>query len=307
MDVAVTSHPECLRHEMGGGHPERPQRISAIEDQLLSSGLNVAVQHIQAPMATRQQLLRVHSERHVDEIFTGGPEEGVRVLDPDTAMNRHSLDAALHAAGAVVDAVDRVISGQYRAVFCNVRPPGHHAGRDRAMGFCLFNNLAVGIAHALAAHGLTRVAVVDFDVHHGNGTEDIFTAEPRVLLCSSFQHPFFPFNGADTVSDHIINSPLSAGAGSEAFREVVERSWLPALDRFAPELICFSAGFDAHGEDPLAGLWLSEADYAWVTRRVKAIAEDHAGGRMISTLEGGYDLSALGRSAVAHIDALLGH
>ncbi|RMD69569.1 MAG: histone deacetylase family protein, partial [Gammaproteobacteria bacterium] len=226
--------------------------------------------------------------------------EGMVILDPDTAMNPHSLKAALRAAGAVVHAVEAVVEGKIKNAFCNVRPPGHHAERARAMGFCIFNNAAVGAAHALSM-GLSRVAICDFDVHHGNGTEDIFRDEPRVLLCSTFQHPFYPFKGADTRSAHIVNVPLPAGTGSEGFREAVKEHWLPALEAFRPEMLLFSAGFDAHRDDPLAGLSLVEEDYAWVTEAILPFSGKGA----VSTLEGGYNLKALGKSAAAHIRMLL--
>ena len=219
-------------------------------------------------------------------------------------MNPHSLTAARHAAGAVVLATDLVLSGECRTAFCAVRPPGHHAERNRAMGFCLFNNVAVGAAHALA-QGVARVAIVDFDVHHGNGTEDIFSDDPRVLMVSTFQHPLYPYSGLDNPAPNMVNIPLSAGTGSAGFRDAVTDHWLPALERHRPEVIFVSAGFDAHREDPLAGLKLVEDDYAWVTRQLVAIAARHAKGRIVSTLEGGYGLSALGRSATEHIRELV--
>lgn len=294
-------------HEMGLHHPESPARLSAIQDQLISCGMDFVLQHHDAPMASREQLCRVHDLGYVDHIFQKAPEEGRVWLDPDTTMNPHSLSAALHAAGAVVLGVDLVMSGQNKAAFCSVRPPGHHAERKRAMGFCIFNNLAVGAAHALQTYHLKRVAIVDFDVHHGNGTEDIFREVPEILICSTFQHPFFPDTGANTVSDNIVNVPLSAGTDGQAFRAAVESHWLPKLESFKPELILISAGFDAHIEDDMADLCLIEKDYAWVTHEVKKIADKYANGRIVSTLEGGYALHALGRSVAAHLDALLGY
>lgn len=307
MTVAFISHPDCEKHEISPNHPERPQRLAAIMDRMIASGIDGRLQHQQAPQATRDQLLRVHDSSYVDLIYANIPEQGCVWLDGDTAMNPHTVDAALRAAGAVVHGVDLVMAGDVNAAFCSIRPPGHHAERNRAMGFCIFDNIAVGAAHALSEHGLERIAIVDFDVHHGNGTEDIFRNEPRVLFCSSFQHPFYPGTGADTVSDHIINIPLPAGTGSEEYRAAVEAHWLQPLDDFRPELILFSAGFDAHAEDPLAQLELVEADYAWITAQVKRVADRHADGRIVSTLEGGYNLSALGRSVVAHIEALIGN
>ncbi len=306
MHIGIITHHDCLLHDMGAHHPERPQRLSAIEDQLIASGLNVMVWHYDAPLATREQLERVHDPDYVQQIFDVAPQEGALALDPDTLMNPHTLTAALRAAGAAVKGVDLVMSGEVHCVFCNVRPPGHHAEHAQAMGFCFFNNVAVGAAHALAAHGLERVAIVDFDVHHGNGTEDIFRNEPRVLFCSTFQHPFYPYSGADTSSDHIVNVPLPAGTHGKQLHKAVEKYWLPALHAFKPQLIMVSAGFDAHTEDPLAELAFSEQDYYWITGKIKLVADEYAHGRVVSMLEGGYELHALGRSAVSHIDALLG-
>lgn len=288
-------------------HPERPARLGAINDRLISARLDEVLLHYEAPCATRAQLARVHDPQYIDWIRAHAPQDGLVWLDGDTAMNPHTLNAALCAAGAVVKAVDLVMRQEVSAAFCSVRPPGHHAERARAMGFCIFNNIAVGAAHALAEHRLERLAIVDFDVHHGNGTEDIFRDEPRVLFCSSFQHPFYPGTGADTVSDHIINIPLPAGTGGPEFREAVRAKWLGRLDVFRPELVLISAGFDAHAEDDMAMLKLVEADYAWITSELRRIAAAHARGRIVSALEGGYALSALGRSVAAHIDALIGH
>ncbi|MBP2649091.1 MAG: deacetylase [Gemmatimonadetes bacterium] len=292
---------------MGHGHPEQPARLSAIFDRLIASGLEMIVRQIDAPLATRAQLERVHEPHYVQSVFDRAPTDGLVMLDPDTAMGPHTLAAALRSAGAVVHAVDLVMNREFQAVFCAVRPPGHHAERDRAMGFCFFNNVAVGAAHALAAHGLERVAIVDFDVHHGNGTEHIFETEPRVLFCSSFQHPFYPFTGHETDTPHIVNITLPAGSDGARFREEVERHWLHRLHEFQPQLVLISAGFDAHAEDDMSHVRLREPDYIWITRELKKVADQYAGGRIVSTLEGGYNLSALGRSAVAHIDALLGH
>ena len=305
MTIAIISHPDCARHDMGHFHPESPSRLSAIDDQLIASGLGLVLQHHNAPRASREQLCRVHDSGYVEFIFQKSPEEGCAWLDPDTCMNPHSLNAALHAAGAAVRGVDMVMNNEATSVFCNVRPPGHHACHNQAMGFCIFNNIAVGAAHALASYQLERVAILDFDVHHGNGTEDIFRSVPEVLYCSTFQHPFYPDSGADTVSDHIINVPLSAGTDGVVFRAAVESHWLPRLAEFRPELVMISAGFDAHVEDDMAGLRLVEKDYARVTREIRSIAEKYAHGRIVSVLEGGYSLSALGRSVVAHLDALL--
>ncbi len=304
--LAIISHPDCLLHEMGKWHPESPERLKAISEALISSGLDSHFLHIEAIPATDEQLERVHSKAYVDEITASSPKTGSIELDPDTSMNRHSLRAARLAAGAVALGVDEVLSGKIKSAFCNVRPPGHHATRDRAMGFCIFNNVAVGVAHALEKHGLERVAIVDFDVHHGNGTEDIFGSEERVLMASIFQHPFYPYSGISGRSERMVNIPLPAGSNGRALREVVETYWIPALESFKPQLIFFSAGFDAHVDDEMAGLAFVEEDYAWVTGRIAEIAQRHAEGRMVSTLEGGYELHALGRSAAAHIRALAG-
>jgi len=306
MQTAYITHPLCLKHDMGAHHPESPARIHAIEDQMIAAGLMDHLQRYDAPEATSEQLLRAHDAGYVDFIESSAPQQGIVQLDGDTAMNPFSYQAALRAAGAVVLGVDLVMAGKAENVFCNIRPPGHHAERGRAMGFCIFNNVAVGAAHALAAHGLSRVAIADFDVHHGNGTENIFHDEPRVMLCSTFQHPFYPYRGADSGNDHIINVPLAAGSGSDEFRDAVTRHWLPALERFQPELLLISAGFDAHRDDDMAMLRLIEADYAWVTEQLKSVAEKHARRRIVSALEGGYELHALGRSALAHLKALSG-
>jgi acetoin utilization deacetylase AcuC-like enzyme len=273
------------------------------------------VERREAPLASPDLLELAHDRLHVASVL--GLAEEVRqqedaggtelvYIDPDTAMNRHSWNAALRGAGAAIAATDAVMAGELENAFCAVRPPGHHATRNRAMGFCIFNNVAVAARYALERHGLQRVAVADFDVHHGNGTEDILSNDPRVLMVGIFQHPFYPYSGADDPARNMINVPLPAGAGSREFREAVTEAWLPALDDFAPELVVFSAGFDAHMEDDMAMLRFADADYGWVTQQVKAIADRHAKGRIVSALEGGYALSALGRSAVQHIRALGG-
>jgi acetoin utilization deacetylase AcuC-like enzyme len=305
MSVAFISHPACRLHQMGAGHPEQPARVGAIADQLHGRRLYDFLDHHDAPRATVEQLARVHPREYIERVSMKSPEEGLTFLDPDTAMCPETLEAALRAAGANVLAVDLVMSRAARRAFCNVRPPGHHAERERAMGFCFFNNVAVGAAHALDAHGLERVAVLDFDVHLGNGTEDIFRDDGRVLLCSSFQYPLYPDSNPPSVPGHIVNCPLPAGSGSEAFRAAITERWLPALEAFAPQLVFISAGFDGHAADPLADLKLSGADYAWITDRACEIANRHAGGRIVSTLEGGYDLPALATSAATHIDRLL--
>jgi len=303
--LAWIGHPACELHESGPGHPERPERIGAIRDALGAAGVADRLLPCEAPLASRAQLERVHDTGYVAAILAAGPRTGLVRLDADTVIGPHSVEAALRAAGAVVHGVDLVLRCDHEAAFCNVRPPGHHAERGRAMGFCLFGNVAVGAAHALAEHGLQRVAILDFDVHHGNGTEDLLREEPRTLLCSSFQHPFYPYTGADTVSDHVVNVPLPAGTAGAAWREAVAAAWFDRLAAFAPELVLFSAGFDAHREDPLADLRLEADDYAWITRETLRITRPSARGRAVSALEGGYALGALGRSAVAHVRALV--
>jgi len=304
--TAYINHPDCLKHEMGAQHPECAARLRAIEDQLIASGLLPYLQHYDAPLATFEQLARVHEAHYIETVRTASPEEGLVYLDPDTAMNPFTLNAALRAAGAVVLATELVLERKVENAFCAIRPPGHHAESARAMGFCFFNNVAVGVAHAMAHYGLKRVAIADFDVHHGNGTEEIFRDDPRVMLCSTFQHPFYPHCGADSGNDHIINVPLPAGTDGDGFRKAVSEQWLPALERFRPEMLFISAGFDAHWEDDMAMFKLRESDYAWVTQQIKDIAEKYAHGRIVSVLEGGYELHALGRSVVAHIKVLSG-
>lgn len=305
MSIALISHPDCLLHDMGKYHPEQPARLQAINDELIRTGLNDILKHYLAPLASREQLLRVHDENYVDHIFQTSPKEGLISLDPDTWMNTYSLTAALRAAGAAVLGVDLVMSGDIDSAFCNIRPPGHHAEKAKAMGFCFFNNVAIAAAHALDHYKLNRVAIVDFDVHHGNGTENIFRDDKRVLYCSSFQDPFYPFSGAETKSNHILNIPLSAGTTGKIFREKVGECWLRQINHFEPDMIFFSAGFDAYIQDEMSSLLLTEEDYAWVTQEVKILANSICNGRVVSVLEGGYDLQGLGRCVAAHIRALL--
>jgi acetoin utilization deacetylase AcuC-like enzyme len=290
---------------MGQGHPESPMRLAAINTALQNSDFKDALLFSDAPLARVEQIYLAHDKTYVDAIFSASPDKGTVMLDPDTSMNSYSLNAARRACGAVIHAVDQVMAGEHIKAFCSVRPPGHHAEHKRAMGFCIFNNIAVGAAYAMHSHGIKKVAIVDFDVHHGNGTEDIFKDNPAVMLCSSFQHPFYPHMGSTTRSSHIINLPLPAGTDGHAYRNAVEMSLLPALNTFQPELIMFSAGFDAHEDDPLAGLKLIEDDYYWITSEVKKIADKYAGGKIVSVLEGGYNLDALASSVVSHLRAMV--
>jgi acetoin utilization deacetylase AcuC-like enzyme len=306
MQTAYISHPLCLLHDQGGFHPESAARIHAIEDQLIASGMMDYLLRLEAPEVTREQLLRVHAEEYIDLLESSVPAQGIVQLEADIIMNAYSYQAALRAAGAVVLGVDLVMAHKVENVFCSVRPPGHHAERTHGMGFCLLNNLAIGVAHALAQHGLQRVAIVDFDVHHGNGTDNIFKNDPRVLLCSTFQHPFYPYSGLDNNNEHIVNVPLAAGSDGEVFRAAVTQHWLPALEKFQPQFIFIAAGFDAHYSDDMARLNFNESDYAWVTRTLRDVAVKHAQGRIVSALEGGYELHALGRSVLAHIKELSG-
>jgi acetoin utilization deacetylase AcuC-like enzyme len=304
MTTAFITHRDCWLHDMGGHHPECPERLSAIQDRLIAAGLDLYLSFYEAPRATFEQLARVHPPEYVESLANMAPERGIVHLDPDTAMSPGTWQAALRAAGAGVLATDLVMAGEVENAFCGVRPPGHHAERAKAMGFCFFNNIAVAAAHALEEHGLARVAVVDFDVHHGNGTEEIFRNDPRVLMVSTFQHPFYPYCGTEHRAPNMINVPVPAGTRGDGFRQVVSDIWLPALTEFEPEAIFVSAGFDAHYEDDMASLGLVEADYAWVTERIKSVAVACAQGRIVSMLEGGYALSALGRSVAAHIKVL---
>ena len=307
MNVSLYTHSSCLEHDPGPGHAESPARLRAVLAALDDPGF-AALDRLEAPRATREQLARVHWAELIDRIFDHVPQHGWYRLDADTVMSPASVEAALHAAGAVCAAVDDAIAGRHQRSFCAVRPPGHHATPTAAMGFCLFNSVAVGAAQALAVSGLVRVAIVDFDVHHGNGTQDIFCNDPRVLYASSHQSPLYPGTGARSEEGlgNIVNVPLPPGAGSCEFRDAYERIVLPALASFAPELVMISAGFDAHRLDPLANLNLDADDYVWITERLVELAERHAQGRIVSSLEGGYNLNALRESVASHVAALLG-
>ena len=304
--TAFISHPDTLLHIMDGSHPESPARITAIKDRLAQDKLLDRLQQHEAPVATDEQLSRVHSPAYVKRIREIAPPAGLIRLDADTAMGPMTLSAALHASGAAVLATDLVISGKADNAFCCVRPPGHHAGVANAAGFCIFNNVAVGVAHAIARHGIQRAAIIDFDVHHGDGTENIFKDNPKVILCSTFQHPFYPYRGADSRTERMVNVPLPAMTSGKSFRQSVEKEFAPALEKFKPEMVFVSAGFDAHALDPLAELRLVREDYVWITEFIKDVAARHAKGRIVSMLEGGYDLPSLADSATAHVKTLAG-
>jgi acetoin utilization deacetylase AcuC-like enzyme len=307
LTTAYITHPDCLRHEMGAGHPECPARLGAVNEQMRVSEMLEGLRCLEAPLADAADIKRVHHSDYVDLIFENAPTEGYVQLDPDTAMNPHSLSAARRAAGAGLLAVDEVMAGRSMNAFCAVRPCGHHATQARSMGFCIFNNIGVAAAYALEKKGLERVAIIDFDVHHGNGTEDMFSQpqwQDRVLMASFFQHPFYPYSGVVNPAPNMINIPLAEGSGGEVVKKVIETKWLPALESFRPQMIFISAGFDAHREDLLGGMALIEADYAWMTREMMKLAAEHAQNRIVSMLEGGYNLAALGRSAVAHVKTL---
>lgn len=303
---AYITHADCARHDMGPGHPECPQRLAAIHDQLLATGLLDCMVPYDAPLASDAELGRAHATRYLKELAAASPQQGHHALDPDTCMNPHSMVAARRAAGAAVLATDLLVSGEAQTAFCCVRPPGHHATHAQAMGFCLFNNVAVGIRHALDVHGLSRVALVDFDVHHGNGSDDILRGDDRVLMCSVFERGLYPFSGDEPTERNMVHIGLPSRSGGDALRHAVQTHWLPALHAFAPQMLFISAGFDAHRDDDMGNLGWVEADYAWLTRELVAVAQAHAGGRIVSCLEGGYVMGPLARSAAAHVKALIG-
>jgi len=290
---------------MGPGHPEQPARVDAIADRLRAAGMLDFLRQEKAPAATREQLERVHAPEYLDALAAIAPDKGLAHIDADTSMSPGTWEAALRSAGACVLATDLVLSGKARRAFCNTRPPGHHAEHDRAMGFCFFNNIAVGAAHALDAYGLKRVAIVDFDVHFGNGTADIARRDARMMLCSSYQHPLYPGMDPPSRSGVEINCPLPAGSDGEALRRITREDWLPALDEFAPQMLFLSAGFDAAAGDPLAGLQFTPSDYGWLTTELCGWADRNCEGRVVSTLEGGYELGSLAACAGAHIEALM--
>lgn len=305
MTIAVISHPDCELHEAGEFHPEQPARVQVIQAALSRYPFADPIHFYQAPFATREQIIRVHDETYVDWIFSIAPKQGYLYIDADTVMNPHTLNAALRAAGSVPYAVDLIMQHKAKVAFCNVRPPGHHAEREQAMGFCFFNNVAIGVQHALSQYDLSRIAIIDFDVHHGNGTQHIFQNQDAVMYCSSFQYPFYPGYESEMDNPHILSVPLPAGTQGVEFRERVQAGWFDALDAFQPQMIFFSAGFDAHQLDPLADLNLVCDDYVWLTEQIAAIGKAHAEGRMVSVLEGGYSLEALAECVPAHVNAML--
>ncbi len=307
------THPSCRKHEMGPGHPECPERLDAIDDRLLMSGLDVALDRREATPAATSDIELAHGRMYVaairglnaelkEEITAGGPTH--LQVDPDTSINIHTWTAALHAAGAAIDATDAVMAGEMENAFCAVRPPGHHACREKAGGFCFFNNVAIAAKYALERHNLQRVAIVDFDVHHGNGTEDIVKGDERILMVSFYQHPFYPLDWPHSNAANLVNLPVPAYTRGGDIREMIEAAWMPRLEEFKPEMIFISAGFDAHREDDMGQLGLVENDYAWMTSRIKDVARRHAKGRIVSCLEGGYVMSALSRSVETHIRVL---
>lgn len=307
------THPDCRKHEMGPGHPECPQRLDAIEDRLLISGVGDALTRIDAPLASVEEIELAHGRMHIaalrglhdmllEEVNAGGPRYSH--VDPDTAMNADTWTAILRSAGAAMAATDAVMAGELENAFCAIRPPGHHACRDKAMGFCFVNNVALAAKYAVERYGLKRVAIADFDVHHGNGTEDIVADDPRILMVSIYQHPYYPHGGARPDTDTMVNVPVPAYTKGMDVRELIEMLWIPRLEAHKPEMIFISAGFDAHREDDMGQLGLVENDYAWITERLKDVARRHSKGRIVSCLEGGYNLSALARSVEAHLRVL---
>ena len=306
MTTLLFSHESSARHDTGQGHPERPDRIRAVMEALAADRF-AALDRREAPEADLADLDRVHPAGYVERLLAAVPEDGLVRIDPDTVMSPESGEAALRASGAIIAAIDAVAAGAADNAFCAVRPPGHHAEPGRSMGFCLFNNIAVGALHARAAHGLDKIAVVDFDVHHGNGTQAVFESDPGLLFASTHEYPLYPGTGAasETGVGNVFNVPLASGSGSAEFRAGVEGHILPALREFRPDLILVSAGFDGHARDPLASLRLVEDDYAWITRELCALAGELCGGRLVATLEGGYDLDALAASVSAHVGEML--
>lgn len=305
MTTAFFSHDDCQKHNMGSDHPESPQRLAAIISYLAGTELEHALDWVKPEEITRDQLLAVHPERYLHQLELMQPTRGRVFTDPDTAMMPDTLRAARLAAGANVQAVDMVMSGQITNAFVCARPPGHHAERSKSMGFCFYNNIALAAARALNFHRLERVAIVDFDVHQGNGTVDAVQGDDRVLMCSSFQHPFYPHSHVHRQAENIVNTPIAAGSSAKDYRKAVEAQWLHRLQDFKPQLVLVSAGFDGHRRDPLAELNLEADDYRWLTDMLTSVAHDHANDRLVSTLEGGYHLEALAESVSAHLEGLV--
>jgi acetoin utilization deacetylase AcuC-like enzyme len=305
MTVGIISHRDCELHDAGPGHPEKPDRVKVINKAIKAHRFPVPVKFFRAPLAREAQLKKVHDASYIDWIYSIAPPDTTILIDEDTCMDPHTLTAARRAAGAVIKAVDLVMHDEVNVVFCNVRPPGHHAEIDKAMGFCFFNNIAVGVKYALDHYQLQRIAIIDFDVHRGNGTQTIFQNDNRILYCSSFQHPLYPGYEEESDNEHILSVPIDANADAVAFRQAVEGAWFEKLAEFRPQLIFFSAGFDAHTDDPMANLNLQKDDYVWLTKHIANIAKVHAEGRMISVLEGGYNLEALAECVPAHIEAMI--
>jgi acetoin utilization deacetylase AcuC-like enzyme len=311
MTTGYFTHPDCRQHEMGPGHPECPERLDAINDRLIGTGVMDVLEAHEAPLAELADIALAHDAELIDTLdalnqkLQTSPTARYAQIDPDTSLNRHTWNAVRRAAGAAIAATNAVMAGQLNNAFCAVRPPGHHATYSRAMGFCVFNSIAIAAKHALERHGLERVAIVDFDVHHGNGTEDILSGDPRTLMVGIFQHPFYPGSGANSPADNMLNLPVPAYTKGDVIRELIKTHWLPRLEAFKPQMIFISAGFDAHRDDDLGQLGLVEADYTWITQQICAVAKKHAQGRIVSSLEGGYNLSALGRSVEAHLRVLV--
>ncbi len=305
MTIALISHHDCTLHQMGAHHPEDPLRLSFINDRLIASGLMMALHQYDAPEATREQILRAHDADYFDGLMAAVPDEGLKWLDEDTAMNPYTAKAMFRAAGAGVLGVDLVMSGKARQVFCAIRPPGHHAERRRAMGFCFLNNIAIAALHALETYDIERIAIVDFDVHHGNGTENIVAGDERIRFFSTFEHPSYPHSGYGETTSNVINVPLPAGTDGPAFRDAIKSKWLPVLEDFAPQMILVSAGFDAHQADIISQFNLREFDFTWISRKLAMLARTHCEGRIVSMLEGGYHLHALSRGVETHIKTFL--
>ncbi len=304
MTTGFFSHDDCMKHNMGAEHPECPERLAAITSYLADTGLGQDLDWVRPDEATRDQLQTVHPERYLNQLDLMQPTRGQVYTDPDTAMMPDTLRAARLAAGASIEAVDMVLSSQLTNAFVCARPPGHHAERSKSMGFCFYNNIALAAMRALNFHQLERVAIIDFDVHQGNGTVDIVGGDERILMCSSFQHPFYPHSHVHRQAENIINTPIQAGTPADEYRKIVEAAWLKRLQDFRPQLVLVSAGFDGHRLDPMAELNLEVEDYRWLTEMITSVASDHANDRVISTLEGGYHLRALAESVNAHLEVL---